>query len=69
MYLLRDAIVIVDADFREVQRLALPKDARILSAKVAGSFILIEREDATPLLFQDEQGQLTSASWPEQVSK
>lgn len=67
MYLLRDSIVIVDDNFREVQRLSLPKDARVQSAVIAGSYILVEREEASPLLFKDQEGTLASVSWPEQV--
>lgn len=68
LYLLRDAIVIVDAKFREQQRVALPKDAKVLSATIAGSYVLIEREEAPALLFRDDGVQLGSMTLPGEVS-
>lgn len=69
VYLLRDALVVVDADFRETQRIPLPKDAKIVSATVAASFISVEREEASPLLFQDDGSLVIAVSWPEEVSQ
>lgn len=60
----------MDANFRELQKLPLPKDAKIKSATVAGSYVLVEREDAVPLMFIDRidrSGKLEPLEWPEEV--
>lgn len=57
----------MDANFRELQKLPLPKDAKIKSAAVAGSYILVEREDTVPLMFIDRSGKLEPLEWPEEV--
>lgn len=67
LYLLRDSLVIVNGHFREVQKLPLAKEAKIKSATLAGSFILVERQEAHPLLFQDQNGTLVSVALPENV--
>lgn len=67
LYLLRDTLVLVDANFRELQKLPLPKEAKIKAATVAGEYVLVEREEASPLLFHDNSGKLESRAWPVDV--